>query len=168
MDFEIFFSDLNEDAQKRLLEAVGAKDPAEMKWDLDICPIGLYPLPEYDVELENYKYHYRLKLTMYIRDQKHGFTDANEFIIAINRPLPRDELEELIDRANTILNNDFTELAKKREHALQSGLTYMNSPDGVGVDTLAKGLAELGGFPVKEADRYNFKGEITDTYLVEQ
>ena len=48
MDFEIFFSDLNEDAQKRLLEAVGAKDPAEMNWDLDICPIGLYPLPEYD------------------------------------------------------------------------------------------------------------------------
>ena len=46
MDFEIFFSDLNEDAQKRLLEAVDVKDPAEMNWDLDICPIGLYPLPE--------------------------------------------------------------------------------------------------------------------------
>lgn len=43
--FEIFFSDLNEDAQKRILEAVGETDPKEMNWDIDMCPIALYPLP---------------------------------------------------------------------------------------------------------------------------
>ena len=44
-DFEIYFSDLNEDAQKRLLEAVGVSDPKEMNWDLDIIPIAYYPIP---------------------------------------------------------------------------------------------------------------------------
>ena len=43
--FEIFFSDLNEDAQKRLLEAVGEDDPKEMNWDIDMCPIAMYPIP---------------------------------------------------------------------------------------------------------------------------
>jgi hypothetical protein len=51
--FEIFFSDLNEDAQKRILEAVGETDPKEMNWDIDMCPIALYPLPIGDEALEN-------------------------------------------------------------------------------------------------------------------
>lgn len=38
--FYIYFSDLNEDAQKELLELVRAKDPAEMNWDLDIIPLA--------------------------------------------------------------------------------------------------------------------------------
>lgn len=41
-DFEIYFSDLNEDAQKRLLEFVGAKSASEMNWDMDILPIATY------------------------------------------------------------------------------------------------------------------------------
>ena len=44
--FEIYFSDLNEDAQKRLLEAVGAKDASDMNWDMDICPIAMYDFEE--------------------------------------------------------------------------------------------------------------------------
>lgn len=40
--FEIYFNDLNEDAQKRLLNAVGAETPADMNWDIDMCPIAMY------------------------------------------------------------------------------------------------------------------------------
>lgn len=43
--FEIYFSDLNEDAKKRLLEDVGIDDPKEMNWDMDVVPIALYPIP---------------------------------------------------------------------------------------------------------------------------
>ena len=45
MDFDIYFSDLNEDAQKRLMEAVGIDDPTEMNWDMDILPLASYPIP---------------------------------------------------------------------------------------------------------------------------
>ena len=41
-EFNIYFSDLNEDAQKRLLETVGADDASDMNWDMDICPIAIY------------------------------------------------------------------------------------------------------------------------------
>ena len=44
--FEIYFSDLNEDAQKRLLEAVHAKTAADMNWDMDIIPIAVYEIEE--------------------------------------------------------------------------------------------------------------------------
>lgn len=45
--FEIYFSDLNKNAQKNLLELVGAKTPSDMNWDIDMCPIAIY-----DVEVE--------------------------------------------------------------------------------------------------------------------
>ena len=48
--FEIFFSDLNLDAQKRLLKAAGINHPAEMNWDIDMCPIAMYPIPIDDKE----------------------------------------------------------------------------------------------------------------------
>ena len=38
--FEIYFSDLNPEAQERLLKFVGATDPSEMNWDMDILPIA--------------------------------------------------------------------------------------------------------------------------------
>ena len=41
-EFDIYFSDLNEDAQKRLLEAVGVSSPKEMNWDMDIVPMCSY------------------------------------------------------------------------------------------------------------------------------
>lgn len=44
--FEIYFSDLNENAQNRLLEAVGADTPKDMNWDMDICPIAMYDFEE--------------------------------------------------------------------------------------------------------------------------
>lgn len=34
MEFELYFSDLSEDAQKRLLEAEGVSDPKELNWDV--------------------------------------------------------------------------------------------------------------------------------------
>ena len=40
--FEIYFSDLNEEAQKELLKMVGVETPAEMNWDIDMCPIAIY------------------------------------------------------------------------------------------------------------------------------
>ena len=42
VEFNIYFSDLNEDAQRRLLEAIGESDPKEMNWDMDIIPIAVY------------------------------------------------------------------------------------------------------------------------------
>lgn len=45
--FEIFFSDLNEEAQKRLMEVVGITDPKEMNWDMDILPIATMDVEEY-------------------------------------------------------------------------------------------------------------------------
>ena len=41
-EFNLYFSDLNHDAQARLLAAVGEKDPKEMNWDMDIFPIAVY------------------------------------------------------------------------------------------------------------------------------
>ena len=51
--FEIYFSDLNEDAQKRLLEAVGAKDASDMNWDIDMCPIAMYDFEKEGVKDES-------------------------------------------------------------------------------------------------------------------
>ena len=40
--FEIYYSDLNEAAQKRLLEAVNVESASDMNWDCDILPIALF------------------------------------------------------------------------------------------------------------------------------
>ena len=50
-DFNIFFSDLKEDTQRRLLEAIGIADPREMNWDFDLVPLASYPLPSKEAEL---------------------------------------------------------------------------------------------------------------------
>lgn len=47
-EFEIYFSDLNEDAQQRLMETVGITDPKEMNWDIDISPLAIYEFEEDD------------------------------------------------------------------------------------------------------------------------
>ena len=44
-EFDIYFSDLKEGSQKRLMAAIGIHDPKEMNWDLDILPLASYPLP---------------------------------------------------------------------------------------------------------------------------
>jgi hypothetical protein len=44
--FEIFFSDLNKVAQKRLLEFVGESDPKEMNWDIDLVPLASFDFEE--------------------------------------------------------------------------------------------------------------------------
>lgn len=38
---EIFFSDLNEKGQKKVLEANGYTDPSEGNYDIDMCPIAI-------------------------------------------------------------------------------------------------------------------------------
>lgn len=48
--FKIYFSDLNEDAQKRLLKEVKANSPKDMNWDIDICPIAMYDFEENEDE----------------------------------------------------------------------------------------------------------------------
>ncbi len=52
MLFEINYGDLNEDAKKRLLEAVCVDDPAEMNWDdeIQMCPLAYYELNDEGVE----------------------------------------------------------------------------------------------------------------------
>ncbi len=48
--FTIYFHDLNEEAQKELLEFVGEADPSEMNWSnnkyADIFPIAFYDIEE--------------------------------------------------------------------------------------------------------------------------
>lgn len=41
-EFNIYFSDLNEEAQKRFLEAVGVEDVSELDWDVNINSIATY------------------------------------------------------------------------------------------------------------------------------
>ena len=48
ISFDIFFSDLNDKAKKELLDAVKAKSPEEMNWDMDILPLATV-----DFELED-------------------------------------------------------------------------------------------------------------------
>lgn len=45
---EIYFSDLNKEAQARLLDAVNAETPADMNWDMDIIPIAVLDFEEED------------------------------------------------------------------------------------------------------------------------
>lgn len=40
--FDIYFSDLSDDAKTRLLKAVGASSAEEMNWDMDIIPLVSY------------------------------------------------------------------------------------------------------------------------------
>ena len=44
--FEIYFSDLNEDAQQRLLNAVNVENASDMNWDMDIIPIAVFDYEE--------------------------------------------------------------------------------------------------------------------------
>lgn len=52
-EFNIYFNDLNEEAQKRLLEAVGVKTASDMNWDMDIIPIATYCFCKEDDENES-------------------------------------------------------------------------------------------------------------------
>lgn len=47
--FNIYFSDLNEDAQKRLLDCVGIKSAQEMNWDMDILPVATLEIEKKEV-----------------------------------------------------------------------------------------------------------------------
>lgn len=45
----IYFNDLKSEKQQELLDTVGAKDPEEMNWDMDIISIAFFDYEE-DVE----------------------------------------------------------------------------------------------------------------------
>ena len=45
-EVETYFSDLVPEKQKELLKAVGAKNPSEMNWDMDISPIAIYGIED--------------------------------------------------------------------------------------------------------------------------
>ena len=47
IEFEIYFSDLNERAQKRLLAELNVSSAKEMNWDMDIIPLAMV-----DIETE--------------------------------------------------------------------------------------------------------------------
>ena len=46
--FNIFFSDLVDEAQERLMAIVGITDPKEMNWDMDITPIATIYVEKYE------------------------------------------------------------------------------------------------------------------------
>ena len=48
--FNIYFSDLSDDAQKELMELVGVEDPKEMNWDADLVPLAMVDFEELDEE----------------------------------------------------------------------------------------------------------------------
>ena len=43
---EIFFSDLNEKGQKKILDACGYSDPSEGNYDIDMCPLTILEFEE--------------------------------------------------------------------------------------------------------------------------
>lgn len=45
-EVELYFSDLNESGQNKLLEAVNAEKPSDMNWDMDIIPIAILHFEE--------------------------------------------------------------------------------------------------------------------------
>ena len=45
---ELYLDDLNEEAQKIMLESAGIDDPKEMNWDMDVLPIAFAAMPEPD------------------------------------------------------------------------------------------------------------------------
>lgn len=53
--FDIYFSDLNIDAQKRLMDAVGISSPSEENWDIDMCPIAIYEFESSDKDSRDTK-----------------------------------------------------------------------------------------------------------------
>lgn len=44
--FEIFFTDLNDDAQQELLALIGVDSPKEMNWDIPIVPLATLEFEE--------------------------------------------------------------------------------------------------------------------------
>lgn len=46
-EIEIYFSDLNEDMQKKLLEEAGVESPEDMNWD--VFPIAVVPIERMDM-----------------------------------------------------------------------------------------------------------------------
>lgn len=44
-EFEIYFSDLNEDAQKQLMEQYHITNPSEANWDIDLIPLATLEIP---------------------------------------------------------------------------------------------------------------------------
>ena len=41
---ELYFSDLNEKGQKKLLDAAGVEEPSEINWDMDILPLATFEM----------------------------------------------------------------------------------------------------------------------------
>lgn len=62
----IYFSDLNEEAQKRMLDFVGVDSPSEMNWDMDNLPLFIYEIE--DKEELGYGY----SSAIYLRDRRRG------------------------------------------------------------------------------------------------
>lgn len=46
LEFEIYFSDLKEETQKRLLKELGISSASEMNWDMDIVPVATVMIEE--------------------------------------------------------------------------------------------------------------------------
>ena len=55
--FDIYFSDLNDDAKARLLEFAGVESASDMNWDMDILPIACFDLEKDDESAKKIAYN---------------------------------------------------------------------------------------------------------------
>ena len=105
--FEIYFSDLNEDAQKRLMEAVGITSPSEMNWDIDMCPIAMYDFEEneqkgermYDLAEKNGKYLCNM-IKALAKKKPEAILEINDFddlIVSITDNIDYGDIDELCE-----------------------------------------------------------------------
>lgn len=76
----IYFSDLNEAAQKELLEFVGVEDPKDMNWDVDILPLAYYDVE--DTSDQTFS-------AIWEEDQDLWSTDIHDVIDSIDRELAK-------------------------------------------------------------------------------
>ena len=81
--FDIYFSDLTVDAQKRLMDAVGISSPSEENWDIDMCPIAIYEFESSDKDS---------------RDTKRN----NPIIINVSDTIPNIDVSDKINRRKRV------------------------------------------------------------------
>ena len=98
--FEIYFNDLNENAQKELMELVGIDSPSEMNWDMDICPIAMYDFEEgkgNDVQENTTERRTEMKIALFTTTQS-DLLKYNDTIVNVGAELNDNERDFEVGR----------------------------------------------------------------------
>lgn len=168
--FLIYFNDLNEDAQRRLLKAVKAEDASDMNWDMDICPIAMYDFEddgedEENCIKENYicpEYHSHLKnySCPITNEYTHSIIDIFEYFLKDkNIEIPNKESDD-IKSASIIYGKDFDNLFDSVYNKLSSFEKYKKANNDIinKIWDLAKISPEHGNalMDLLGEDKYNY------------